>query len=142
MSTRGCFSVIPLVVTNFSHSHLKYLSRLVNIHIYFRALQIAIMRSFTLFTGLLALIGNTLSVPAPATSKVFEKLNSVPQGWTEVRPAATNRRLHFRIALEQQNQALFEQTLLDVSTPNHPQYGYVVLPAFDVSALTVTLDSI
>jgi tripeptidyl-peptidase-1 len=85
------------------------------------------MRSFTLFTSLLALVGNTLSAPAPSTSKVFEKLNSVPQGWTEVRPAAAFKRLHFRIALEQANPALFEQTLLDVSTPSHPQYGYVVI---------------
>ncbi|KAF2202401.1 tripeptidyl-peptidase-like protein [Delitschia confertaspora ATCC 74209] len=52
-----------------------------------------------------------------------EDLRNVPQGWKEVGAPAQDRRLHFRIAVAQPNHDLFEQTLMEVSTPEHPRYG-------------------
>jgi tripeptidyl-peptidase-1 len=78
------------------------------------------MRSFTFLTGLLSIVGSTIAAP---TKEVFEALRAVPEGWAKVRAPNPETRLHLRIALEQPNQALFEETLLAVSTPDHPQYG-------------------
>lgn len=78
------------------------------------------MRLGGIATGLLSIIGSCLALPA---NDAFESLNALPEGWTKVRAPAPETRIHLRIALEQPNQELFEQTLLDVSTPGHPKYG-------------------
>jgi tripeptidyl-peptidase-1 len=78
------------------------------------------MRAVTFLTGLLSLIGGSVALPK---GEVFESLRELPQGWTKVRAPVPETRIHLRIALDQPNQELFEQTLLAVSTPDHPQYG-------------------
>jgi tripeptidyl-peptidase-1 len=54
---------------------------------------------------------------------VVESLAAVPTGWKKVRDADPSHPLKLHIALEQPNTALFEQTLYDVSNPEHPLYG-------------------
>lgn len=54
---------------------------------------------------------------------VVESLVSVPPGWKKIRDADPSHPLKLRIALEQPNTALFEQTLYDVSNPEHVLYG-------------------
>lgn len=58
-----------------------------------------------------------------AADVVLEELPGVPEGWTHLRGAADDQILRLRIALEQPNKDLFEKTLYDVSTPQHPMYG-------------------
>lgn len=70
------------------------------------------------FLHLTALIG-----AAAARSTVLESLPHTPEGWQAVGFPEADRRLHFRIAMTQPDEALFEQTLYDISTPNHPRYG-------------------
>lgn len=53
----------------------------------------------------------------------METLPGIPEGWKEAGTPDAGKRLHFRIAVTQPNQDLFEQTLMEVSTPSHPKYG-------------------
>jgi tripeptidyl-peptidase-1 len=61
------------------------------------------MRCTTAFTGLLAISG----VSARSTSRTshiegneeVERLNAVPEGWSEIGVPAPERKLHFRIAV-------------------------------------------
>ena len=54
---------------------------------------------------------------------VLESLRGVPQGWKRLRDADPEQTLKLRIALEQPNLDRFEETLYDISTPDHPKYG-------------------
>lgn len=78
------------------------------------------MRPFVTLTGLVSVLRTVAALSSP---EVFESLRDVPQGWTQVGKPEPSTRFHLRIALEQPNHDLFEQTLLAVSTPNHKQYG-------------------
>ncbi|KAF2840230.1 tripeptidyl-peptidase-like protein [Patellaria atrata CBS 101060] len=82
------------------------------------------MRSYTIVGGLLSLAaivsGRTSSSDI---REPFEALRSTPEGWHKVGTPDPNKRLHFRIGVTQSNLDLFEQTLYDVSTPDHPKYG-------------------
>ncbi|KFY24098.1 hypothetical protein V491_02288, partial [Pseudogymnoascus sp. VKM F-3775] len=82
--------------------------------------EVVIMRAGGIVFGLLSLVGSSLATPAV---EVFESVNELPAGWTQVRTPAPETPISLRIALEHPNQELFEQTLLDVSTPDHPKYG-------------------
>ncbi|KAF2221899.1 tripeptidyl-peptidase-like protein [Elsinoe ampelina] len=53
----------------------------------------------------------------------MEALRAVPQGWSEVGKPDPALKLHFRIAMHQPNEGLFEQSLLEVSDPFHHRYG-------------------
>lgn len=75
---------------------------------------------FSSLLGLLPILGSAFAAPQDET---FEALLSVPEGFTKVRAANPSTKLFLRIALEQPGQAVFEQALLDVSTPDHPKYG-------------------
>jgi len=64
------------------------------------------------------------SIPrTPSSLQVFESLGGVPQGWTKLNRPAASTRLRLRIALQEPNHALFEQTLFEVSDPDHAKYG-------------------
>lgn len=65
----------------------------------------------------------TLICAAAARSTVLESLPHTPEGWQAVGVPETVRPLHFRVAMTQPDEALFEQTLFDISTPSHPRYG-------------------
>ncbi|OQO04353.1 hypothetical protein B0A48_10964 [Cryoendolithus antarcticus] len=71
------------------------------------------------------LLAGLVGASATATSDVMESLTSVPQGWTSIGRPSSNQRVHFRIAMSSPNEGLglFEQTLYDISTPEHASYG-------------------
>jgi tripeptidyl-peptidase-1 len=54
---------------------------------------------------------------------VMESWQTTPHGWSRIGLANQNTRLNLKIALHMPDQALFEQTLLAVSSPDHPDYG-------------------
>ncbi|KAF2091895.1 tripeptidyl-peptidase-like protein [Saccharata proteae CBS 121410] len=80
------------------------------------------MRATTLFAGLAAFAG---AINAFSTSgiELMDSLRGVPDNWHLVRSPDASQKLRFMIAVKQPNQALFEQTLLEISTPGHVNYG-------------------
>ncbi|KAK7699065.1 hypothetical protein SLS64_011979 [Diaporthe eres] len=60
---------------------------------------------------------------ASASSNAFESINQVPRGWTRVQSADPTEKIKLRVSLKQQNLDQFYDSLLQVSTPDHPQYG-------------------
>jgi len=69
---------------------------------------------------------NVLSLSAlfdTVAASVFESLHEVPRGWTFSRPAESAEVIKLRLSLKQQNTDLFIDKLMEVSTPDHPQYG-------------------
>ena len=83
------------------------------------------MRSCYLVPGILSItrvISGVYSAPS-AASNILEQLRKVPEGWTLVGTPEPERLLHLRITVQSPNQAQFEQTVLDISTPDHPSYG-------------------
>ncbi|KAK8219131.1 tripeptidyl-peptidase-like protein [Phyllosticta capitalensis] len=80
------------------------------------------MRTSVLFAGLLSLAAgiNGLEVD---NVKLFESLNGVPENWHQVSPVNASEVLRFMIAVKQPKKALFEQKLLDISTPGSRSYG-------------------
>jgi len=77
------------------------------------------MRSFL---GLAALMGSASAI-ATSSANLMEALREVPHGWTSVGKASSAQRIHLRIAMSSPSEALFEQTLYDISTPSHASYG-------------------
>ncbi|KAH7419956.1 peptidase S8/S53 domain-containing protein [Cadophora sp. MPI-SDFR-AT-0126] len=77
------------------------------------------MRFFSLL-AVLACVSNTLAI---APLKVFESLHRTPQGWTQLDQPDPKTLLHLRIAVHMPDHDLFEKTLYEVSTPDHPSYG-------------------
>lgn len=73
------------------------------------------MHTFFAFAGLLG--------AAAAKSLVLDSLHSTPEGWHSVGLPEPDRQLELRIAMAQSNEALFEQTLLDISSPVSKRYG-------------------
>ena len=64
-----------------------------------------------------------LGAATASTHLLMEELRHIPEGWHSVGVPDPSRYLHFRIAMTQQKEDLFEQTLLDISTPGHSRYG-------------------
>ncbi|KAH6674545.1 putative Tripeptidyl-peptidase sed2 [Halenospora varia] len=64
-----------------------------------------------------------LSLTAVVHGAVFESIRTVPRGWKFVRAAEGNEVLKLRVSLKQQNVDSLYEKLLDVSTPDHKQYG-------------------
>ncbi|KAI9851252.1 MAG: vesicle formation at the endoplasmic reticulum [Thelocarpon superellum] len=83
------------------------------------------MRSLSSFLIALCTVGPLVAVQAaPAVPiEIFEQLRAVPDGWSRVGDAQPQQQMKFRIAVKSPRQAEFEQTLLDVSTPEHAKYG-------------------
>jgi len=92
-------------------------------------------------------LAGSSALPAPS-SRVFEKLSNIPTGWTQDTTMRVTPESNFRlkIHLKQTNVEAFEQKLVDMSTPNHPDYGKhmsnreikdMMMPT-DVSVLEVT----
>lgn len=67
--------------------------------------------------------GLLLALLGAASAHLMESLKEVPDGWKEVGRPLPEERLLLRIAMTSPNQGLFEQTLLDISTPGHAKYG-------------------
>ncbi|KAJ5594651.1 Peptidase S8/S53 subtilisin/kexin/sedolisin [Penicillium hispanicum] len=56
-------------------------------------------------------------------AEVFERLAAVPEGWQYSRTPGANQPIRLQVALAQGNVAGFEQALMEMSTPDHPNYG-------------------
>ncbi|KAK7541932.1 tripeptidyl-peptidase-like protein [Phyllosticta citribraziliensis] len=80
------------------------------------------MRTSVLFAGLLSLAAGAHGLDLD-TVELFESLRGVPENWHQVSSANASEVLRFMIAVKQPNKALFEQTLLDISTPGSRRYG-------------------
>src|SRR5438067_1695446 len=59
----------------------------------------------------------------PAVSDVFESIYELPRGWKYDRDANGDESVKLRVSLKQQNLDSFYDKLMEVSTPDHPQYG-------------------
>ncbi|CAA9959025.1 Pro-kuma-activ domain containing protein [Pyrenophora teres f. maculata] len=84
------------------------------------------MRYTVAFTGLLAVSGAgaiSTSVNSHIQGEVVERLNGVPEGWSEVGAPSPDHKLFFRIAVPSENRHLLERTLMEVSSPSNPKYG-------------------
>lgn len=77
------------------------------------------------FIGACALILPALTFPGPSSTwcDIVEQLHSVPPGWTQQEAPPPDTLIQFRLAVRQENGWLFEQAVLDLSTPGHPNYG-------------------
>lgn len=64
-----------------------------------------------------------LSLASFAQAAVFESLYQVPRGWTFSRAASGDENLKLRLSLKQQNVDSLYEKLMEVSTPDHKQYG-------------------
>ncbi|TVY18022.1 Tripeptidyl-peptidase sed2 [Lachnellula arida] len=64
-----------------------------------------------------------LSIASLAQAAVFESIYQAPRGWTFVRPAEGTEILKLRLSLKQQNVESLYDKLMEVSTPDHKQYG-------------------
>jgi len=53
----------------------------------------------------------------------FESVYEIPRGWTQDGTPDSSTRLRLRIALQMPDEELFQQTLYDISTPDHESYG-------------------
>jgi tripeptidyl-peptidase-1 len=62
-------------------------------------------------------------VHSASARNVFESLYEVPRGWAFARAAKSNESIKLRVSLKQQNVDTFYNKLMEVSTPDHPQYG-------------------
>lgn len=60
---------------------------------------------------------------ASASNSPFESLHQVPRDWTRVQSAEPTENIRLRVSLKQQNLDEFYDKLLQISTPDHPQYG-------------------
>ncbi|KAI1162839.1 subtilisin-like protein [Nemania serpens] len=77
------------------------------------------MKTQSLLCAVIALLQSV----AAGKNVLVESLPGVPAGWTKLRDATSDQLIKLRIALEQPNLAQFEQTLYDISTPQHVLYG-------------------
>ncbi|KAI0402567.1 subtilisin-like protein [Xylaria palmicola] len=73
--------------------------------------------------GALAVLLLQSAAAAAGKAVLVESLPAVPAGWTRLRDAAADRPIKLRVALEQPDLARLEQTLYDISTPQHALYG-------------------
>lgn len=80
------------------------------------------MRTAGFVAGLASFFGITTAI-ATSDARLMESLRGVPDEWYSVGSPDASKKLFFRIAMNQPDQDLFEQTLYDVSTPSHPKYG-------------------
>ncbi|CRG87077.1 tripeptidyl-peptidase I [Talaromyces islandicus] len=58
-----------------------------------------------------------------AAGEVVEKLRMTPNGWRYTSNAASAQKIRLQIALQQNDPAGFEQTVLEMSTPGSAKYG-------------------
>ena len=83
------------------------------------------MWSLTFAIGIVSIICLTYPICAvyPLELEVLERLPSIPHGWSQGDAVPASRALKFRIAVKQENAFVFEQHVIDISTPSHSKYG-------------------
>ncbi|KAJ5633289.1 hypothetical protein N7490_009628 [Penicillium lividum] len=72
--------------------------------------------------GVLSLAALSL-LASCTTAEVFERLAAVPEGWHYSRTPRASQPIKLQVALAQGDVPGFEQALMDMSTPDHPNYG-------------------
>lgn len=80
----------------------------------------------TYITTLVLTIPGILAASYTTTNNnnhIFEALEQLPRGWTRTADAFPNEAVKLRVSLKQQNLDEFYESLLQVSTPDHPRYG-------------------
>lgn len=63
------------------------------------------------------------SSSSSSSNNIFESIHQLPRGWTRTADAQPNDPVKLRISLKQQNLDTFYESLLQVSSPDHPRYG-------------------
>ncbi|PGH23831.1 hypothetical protein AJ80_02079 [Polytolypa hystricis UAMH7299] len=63
------------------------------------------------------------ALAAPVVYETLERLPSAPPGWVQAEPPSPDTIIRFRLAVWQEKADLFEQMVLDISTPGHSKYG-------------------
>ncbi|RHZ51930.1 S53 family peptidase [Aspergillus thermomutatus] len=83
------------------------------------------MPPFAFVIGILSLCFFCLHLGAAAESgyAVVEQLKNVPDGWIKRNAAPASDLVRFRLAMNQERAAEFEQRVIDMSTPGHSSYG-------------------
>ena len=84
-----------------------------------------------LFLGLAIIISSSLTnsltsapeEPLNTTLKSVEVIPSVPPGWEQGERLLANKVLKFRLAVKTRHAFIFEQHVVDISTPGHRHYG-------------------
>ncbi|GAB7356686.1 hypothetical protein MBLNU459_g7397t1 [Dothideomycetes sp. NU459] len=76
----------------------------------------------SLFLGLASFAAAANAVASPDMS-LMESLRAIPEDWSLVGTPLPSKRLQLRIAMTQPNPELLEQTMYDIATPSHPNYG-------------------
>ncbi|KAJ5726859.1 Tripeptidyl-peptidase sed2 [Penicillium malachiteum] len=72
--------------------------------------------------GILSLAAVSL-LASHVTAEVFEQLLDVPEGWHYSRTPKASQAMKLQVALAQGDVPGFEQALMDMSTPDHADYG-------------------
>lgn len=87
-------------------------------------------RASIITTLILSLPGIVAAAAATATTtstssslNIFESLTELPRGWTRTAAASPNDPVRLRVSLKQQNLDAFYESLVQVSSPDHPRYG-------------------
>ncbi|EFR02880.1 tripeptidyl-peptidase 1 [Nannizzia gypsea CBS 118893] len=62
-------------------------------------------------------------VALPNTHRTIEELPRIPEGWVQGKPPSPDTTVRMNLALVQRNAHVFEQMVLDISTPGHRSYG-------------------
>ncbi|PGH35776.1 tripeptidyl-peptidase I [[Emmonsia] crescens] len=82
------------------------------------------LRSFLSLLGVLLFCLVAAVYPSPSNYfQVIERLASVPHGWTQGGVPDKSTVIRFRLAVHQENEDIFHQKVLNISTPGHPLYG-------------------
>lgn len=84
------------------------------------------MGFFSSLTGTVSLVLSCLYLCVAAESGyvVVERLSDVPDGWIKGTAPPSSQPMRFHLALHQEKASEFEQRVIDLSTPGHPEYGH------------------
>ncbi|KAJ5469324.1 Tripeptidyl-peptidase sed2 [Penicillium diatomitis] len=80
-------------------------------------MHVPLLNQGALSLAVISLLASTVS------AEVFDKLVAVPEGWRFSRTPRGDQPIKLQVALTQGDPAGFEQAVLDMSTPDHPNYG-------------------
>ena len=82
-----------------------------------------ISRKMFLLCATILLLSLSTLLQSTTASNAFESLYEAPRGWTFARAAEGDESIKLRLSLKQQNVDSFYDKLMEVSTPDHSQYG-------------------
>lgn len=80
-------------------------------------MHVPLLNQGALSLAVVSLLASTVS------AEVFDKLVAVPEGWRFSRTPSGDQPIRLQVALTQGDVEGFEKAVLDMSTPDHPNYG-------------------